>query len=232
MTTPTPLQSVYTCFIGKLDELLINKEDLIFEYFKTALSKAYKNCSHSLAYTLNNNSRKIIITSIPLLSGNITISIDSVPHIIAILSTDSKNQVITKINSAITSLLSPTYSTTESLIGNYPSLTIIQDTDTITTMTFTDTGTTGLGLEIIDTYDGNFDFILDQDEIELIALYMKEAHLNRQEQYWVALRELVSTKDFNSLPDKKRILDGIQNSKKLLKEEIEDFKQQFFDYTY
>jgi hypothetical protein len=82
------------------------------------------------------------------------------------------------------------------------------------------------------SYDGYFNNILNQDEIELIALYMLYEHLSRQEKYWVSLRELISTKDFNSMPDKKRILDGIQNSKKILKEEIDDFKQQFFDYKY
>jgi len=82
------------------------------------------------------------------------------------------------------------------------------------------------------TYDGNFLLTLDQDEIELIALYMLYEHRNKKESYLLGLRSFVGTKDFNSLPDKKRELDGIQNSKKLLKEEIDDLKQQFYDYKY
>jgi hypothetical protein len=85
---------------------------------------------------------------------------------------------------------------------------------------------------LYDGYDGYFNDTLNQDEIELISMYMLYEHLSRQEKYWVSLRDLISTKDFNSLPDKKRNLDGIQNSKRLLMEEINDFKQQFFDYKY
>ena len=228
----TPLQNVYDCFLGKIDENMINQENLIFEFFKTALSRAYKYCPHDLTYTLNNNSKVIVVTNIALVSGDITLIINNISHTVSVLNTDSNNQIINKINLLITSLTSPTYTTIEYLIGNYPSLTIIQDTGIIDNFNYIDSGITGLGLEIIDSYDGCFDNELNQDEIELIALYMKEAHLSKSEQYWVALRNMVSTKDFNSLPDKKRILDGIQNSKKMLKEEIDDFKQQFFDYKY
>jgi len=82
------------------------------------------------------------------------------------------------------------------------------------------------------SYDGSFITILDQDEIELLALQMKYESYARYEAYLLALRLRVGTKDFNSLPNKKQELDGIQNSKRLLKIEIDDLKQQFNDYKY
>jgi hypothetical protein len=134
----TPLQDVYDFFMPKVNEDLTGKESLIFQYFKTAISKCYKFVKHDLTYTITDK----------------------------------------------------------------------------------------------DTFDGYFVQILDQDEVELIAMTMRYESLGNEEAYWISLRDLVSTNDFNSLPDKKRNLDGIQNSKRLLKEEIDDFKQQFSDYQY
>lgn len=83
-----------------------------------------------------------------------------------------------------------------------------------------------------ESYDGNFNDILDDDEIELISLQMKYEYYNKKEAYLCGLRQQIGTKDFNSLPNRKQELDGIQNSMKLLKEDIKDLQQQFNTYKY
>jgi len=81
-------------------------------------------------------------------------------------------------------------------------------------------------------YDGNFNNYLTDDELELIAMQMKYEYYDKKNAYLTSLRREIGTKDFNSLPDKKRELDGIQNSMKLLKEDIKELKQQFNTYQY
>lgn len=80
--------------------------------------------------------------------------------------------------------------------------------------------------------DGSFIDTLDDDELELIAMQMQYENYNKQESYLLSLRARIGTKDFNSLPNKKQELDGIQNSKKLLKEDIKELKQEFNTYKY
>jgi len=82
------------------------------------------------------------------------------------------------------------------------------------------------------SYDGSFVNILDDDEIELIATQMQYENYNKKNAYICSLRQQLGTKDFNSLPDKKRELDGIQNSMRLLKEDIKEQRQEFNTYKY
>jgi len=80
--------------------------------------------------------------------------------------------------------------------------------------------------------DGNFIDTLDDDELELIATQMLYEYYNKKESYLVSLKTRIGTKDFNSLPSKKQELDGIQNSKRLLKEDIKELQQEFNTYKY
>jgi len=82
------------------------------------------------------------------------------------------------------------------------------------------------------SYDGVFNDILDIDEIELISMWMLYEHRGKKESYLLSLKREISTKDFNSLPNKKQELDGIQNSMRLLKEDIKELSQQFNTYKY
>jgi|GEM_PF-5217707 len=80
--------------------------------------------------------------------------------------------------------------------------------------------------------DGNFISILDNDETELLAIQMKYEYYDKKEAYLLGLRREVGTKDFNVLPNKKQELDGMQNSKRLLKEDIKELRQEFNTYKY
>lgn len=82
------------------------------------------------------------------------------------------------------------------------------------------------------TYVGTFTETLDEDEIELLSLWMLYDHRRRKESYLAALKREYGTKDFNSIPDKKRELDGIQNSMKTLKDEIKELQQEFNTFKY
>ncbi len=73
---------------------------------------------------------------------------------------------------------------------------------------------------------------LDFDEIELIALQMLFEHKRRKREYLEALKREIGTKDFNTLSDKKRELDGLRNGMLDLKEEINELKQQFNTYKF
>lgn len=134
----TPLQEVYDAFFQKVDEDFTHKEDLIFGYLKTAISKCYKITKHSLEFVL----------------------------------------------------------------------------------------------EDINTYEGEFIDTLDQDEVELISLYMLHAHKRRRKEYLEAQETLLGTKDFKQLPDKVRELTELRQGMKDLKEEINEFKQEFNTYKY
>ena len=57
---------------------------------------------------------------------------------------------------------------------------------------------------ITNEYSGSFSDILDNDEIELIALWMLYEWNRREHQYLVKQRRDVGTSDFNRLPGKKR----------------------------
>ena len=80
--------------------------------------------------------------------------------------------------------------------------------------------------------DGNFTITLDNDEIELIAMQMQYECYSKKNAYLTALRREVGTKDFNVLPNKKQELDGMQNSMRLLKEDIRELRQEFNTYKY
>lgn len=134
----TPLQDVYDSFLQKINENLINKEELIFNYLKSALSKSKKTCSHSLIYELTN--------------------------------------------------------------AYY--------------------------------FDGNFLDTLDQEEIELISLWMLYEHKRRRKEYIEAIEREIGTRDFNNLPDKVRELTELRQSMKDLKDEIKEFSQDFNTYKY
>lgn len=49
----TPLETLYTRVISKLDEDLTGKESLIFALVDTAIARVYKTVRHNLSYTVD-----------------------------------------------------------------------------------------------------------------------------------------------------------------------------------
>ena len=131
----TPLSEVYDAFFIKSGKDYSYKEDQVFQFFKTGVSKCYKTISHSLIYTVDEN------------------------------------------------------------------------------------------------YDGEFIEILDQDEIELIALNMLLEEKRQRKSELDYTKSYLGTKDFNRLVDKVSEYKIISQSMKDLKEDIKDFEQSFKSYA-
>ena len=77
------------------------KQDLVFEFFETAIGYSYKTTPHDLSYTLYSNNAVLIIYDAIENSGDITLQINSDTYTIALLNTDTKFQIATKIKSTI-----------------------------------------------------------------------------------------------------------------------------------
>ena len=168
----TLLQKVYDKFLIKVSDVdFTYKQDLVFEFFETSIGYSYKTTPHDLGYTLYSNNAVLIIYGVVENSGDITLNINSDTYTIALLNTDTKSNIATKIKLAIDS----DYTVTLYDIEN-PMLTITKiDTDSII-LTFIDTSNTNLNLIVSKTYDGIMLNDLDVDEIELISLNMKKAY--------------------------------------------------------
>ena len=83
-----------------------------------------------------------------------------------------------------------------------------------------------------DEFEGNFNDDLQEDEIELLALYMLYEHKRRRLEYLQAQERMIGTKDFNSIPDKVRETTDLRQGMKDLREEISDLKQDFNTFRY
>jgi hypothetical protein len=81
-----------------------------------------------------------------------------------------------------------------------------------------------------ENYDGEFVEILDQDEIELIALHMKKEYLRKIIAKLENAKTRIGTKDFNRLPDKVTEYNVMSKAKKDLDDEIKAFEQDFNTY--
>jgi predicted nucleic acid-binding Zn-ribbon protein len=81
-------------------------------------------------------------------------------------------------------------------------------------------------------YEGVFIDTLDQDEIELIALYMKKEYLRKLIAPIEKLKIRMGTKDFEALKSKKEEYDTLSKAMLDLNEEINEFKQEFNTYSY
>ena len=223
----TLLQKVYDKFFIKVSDVdFTYKQDLVFEFFETALGYSYKTTPHDLSYTLYNNNAVLIVYDVIENSGDITLQINSDTYIIALLNTDTKLQITTKIKSAI----EVNYTVVLDNIEN-PMLTITKPLTDNITVTFTDTDDTFLNLIISKTYDGITINDLDIDEIELISLNMKKAYLEYLLKPLSRLQTTIGTKDFNRLSNKVDEYKVYSLMLKDLNEEIEKFRQEFYSYT-
>jgi len=223
----TLLQKVYDKFLIKVSDVdFTYKQDLVFEFFETAIGYSYKTTPHDLSYTLYSDNAVLIIYGIVENNGNISLSINSDTYTIALLNTDTKLQIATKIKSAIDT----NYTVKLDDIEN-PMLTITKiDIDSII-LTFIDTSNTNLNLIVSKTYDGIMLNDLDIDEIELISLNMKKAYLDYLLKPLSRLKKQIGTKDFNRLESKVEELKVYSLMLNSLKEEIKDFRQEFNSYS-
>jgi len=223
----TLLQKIYDKFIIKVsDEDFTYKQDLVFEFFETAIGYSYKTTPHDLGYTLYTDNSVLVIFNILETSGNITLNINSDTYTIALLTTDTLLGIANKIKTAIQADWTVIIQD-----GTYPVLTITKTGVSDITTTFVDTGSTNINLSVIRIYDGIMDEDLDIDEIELIALNMKKAYLDYLLKPLSRLKTTIGTKDFNRLTNKVDEYKTYSLMLKNLEEEIKDFRQEFYSYS-
>jgi hypothetical protein len=84
----------------------------------------------------------------------------------------------------------------------------------------------------VNSYEGNFVDTLDNDEIELLALWMLYEWNRREQQRLVKLKNSIGTKDFNRLPDKADELKVVNLTMKEIKNDIDELKNEFNTYKY
>ena len=222
----TLLQKVYDKFFIKVSDVdFTYKQDLVYEFFETAVGNSYKTVPHNLSYTLYIDNAVLIVYDVIENVGDITLNINSDTYIVTLLGIDTKLDIATKIKSAIES----DYTVTLYDIEN-PML-VIEKTDTdIITLVFTDTDNTNLNLIVSKTFDGIMLNDLDVDEIELISLNMKKAYLEYLLKPSSRLLSSIGTKDFNRLPSKVEEYKVYSLMLKDLNEQIEAFRQEFYSY--
>lgn len=81
-------------------------------------------------------------------------------------------------------------------------------------------------------FDGYFIDNLNEDEIELLALWMLYEWDRREQQNLLKIRQDIGTSDFNRLPDKVAKLRAVNETLKTTKEDITDLKNEFNTYSY
>ena len=222
----TLLQKIYDKFFIKVSDVdFTYKQDLVFEFFETSIGYSYKTTPHDLGYTLYSDNAVLIVYGILESSGDITLNINSDTYTIALLNTDTKLQIATKIKSAIES----NYTVIINDIEN-PILTVTKINTDIITLTFADTDNTNLNLIVSKTFDGIMLNYLDIDEIELISLNMKKAYFEYLLKPSSRLKKQIGTKDFNRLESKLEEYKTYSLMLKDLNEQIEIFRQEFNSY--
>ena len=227
----TLLQKVYDKFFIKTSDVDFSyKQDLVFEFFETAIGYSYKTTPHDLGYTLYSNNAVLIIywmaeNELMRDSGDITFNINSNAYTIHLLITDTKFDITNKIKSS----LSLDY--TVELMGDIGDpILVISDADSIL-VTFVDTDDIGLNLSISKTYDGIMNEDLDIDEIEFISLNMKRSYFEYLLKPSSRLKTSIGTKDFSKLPNRVEEYKIYSSMLKDLEAQIEDFKQDFYSYS-
>jgi len=223
----TLLQKIYDKFFIKASDVdFTYKQDLVFEFFETAIGYSYKTTPHNLSYTLYSNNAVLIIYGILENSGDITLNINLDTYTIDLLDINTKSDIVTKIKSKI-----ELDYTVELVDIEYPMLIITKPLMDTILVTFDDTDNTNLNLIVSKTYDGIFINDLDVDEIELISLNMKKSYLEYLLKPLSRLKTTIGTKDFNRLSNKVDEYKVYSSMLKDLNEQIEIFRQEFYSYT-
>jgi hypothetical protein len=221
----TPISEAYDAFFIKSGQNYLYKEDKVYQFFKTGISKCTKTIPYDLSYTIYEDNIIITVHGIAESNGNITLTINSNTYTIAILTTDTKNNIIDKIKTAIQN----DWTVDISYITN-PRIKITKIDVDIINAQIIDVGDTNIFIIVNRTYDGLFTNTVDQDALELIALNMllEQKRLRKSELDYS--EQKLGTKDFNKFPDKVAEYKILKESIKDLQDEIFSFRQEFYSY--
>ena len=222
---PTPLLEAYDTFFIKAGRSYLYKEDQVFQFLKTGISKSKKTVPYDLSYTVNEDNMVITVYNIAESNGNIEIVINSNTYTIALLTTDTKTDIINKIKLAIHN----DWIVDVSYITN-PRIKITKSDISTINIVINDIDDTNVFIVANRTYDGEFIGIVEQDALELIALNMLLEQKRQRKSELDYTKTYLGTKDFNKLIDKVAEYKVLNESIKLLEEEIFLFRQEFYSY--
>jgi|688.fasta_scaffold337681_2 hypothetical protein len=222
----TPLYDAYDAFFIKAGRNYLYKEDQVFQFFKTGVSKSKKTVPYDLTYTIDEDNMVITVYNIAESNGDIQITINSETYTASLLTTDSKVDIINKIKTAIQA----DWTIDVSYITN-PRIKITKIDVNVINVEIIDIDDTNVFIISNRTYDGEFTGNVEQDALELIALNMLLEQKRQRKSELDYTKTHLGTKDFNKLPDKVAEYNILNNSIKNLREEIEDFRQEFYSYV-
>jgi len=222
---PTPLLEAYDTFFIKAGRSYLYKEDQVFQFFKTGISKSKKTVPYDLSYNVHEDNMIITVYSQVEFDGDIEIVINSNTYTIALLTTDTKEDIINKIKLAIQN----DWTFDVSYITN-PRIKISKLNIDIINVQINDIDDTNVFIVANRTYDGEFIGTVEQDALELIALNMLLEQKRQRKSELDYTKTYLGTKDFNKLIDKVAEYKVLNESIKLLEEEIFLFRQEFYSY--
>lgn len=222
----TPLQEAYDAFFIKAGKgNYLYKEDQVFQFFKSAVSKSVKTVKNSLSYKVYQDNVLITVFNICEFDGDIEITINSNNYIISLLATDTKIDIVNKIKSAVES----DWDIDVSYITN-PRIKITKNGIETIEVEIKDVGNTNVYLVSNRSFEGEFEKEINQDAIELIALFMLMEQKRQRMSELDGIRQDLGTKDFNKLPKYSDEYKNLNQSIENLKDEIFEFRQEFYSY--
>jgi len=221
----TPLLEAYDAFFIKSGKNYLYKEDQVFQFLKTGISKCKKTVSYDLSFTAYEDNMVITVYNVSESDGNIQIEINSDIYTIALLTTDTKVDIINKIKTAIIN----DWTVDVSYITN-PRIKITKLNVDVINIKIIDIGDTNVFIIANRTFDGEFINIIEQDALELIALNMLLEQKRQRKSELDNIKQHLGTKDFNRLPEKVGEYKILEQSMKNLEDEIFSFRQEFYSY--
>ena len=222
---PTPLLELYDTFFIKAGRSYLYKEDQVFQFFKTGISKSKKTVPYDLSYNVHEDNMIITVYNIAESNGNIEIVINSDTYTIALLTTDTKTDIINKIKLAIQDdwIVDVSYLTN-------PRIKITKDSVDTINIQINDIDDTNVFIVANRTYDGEFIGTVEQDALELIALNMLLEQKRQRKSELDYTKSYLGTKDFNKLVDKVAEYKILESSMTTLASEIFSLRQEFYSY--
>ena len=221
----TPLLEAYDAFFIKSGKNYLYKEDQVFQFLKTGISKCKKTVSYDLSFTAYEDNMVITVYNVSESDGNIQIEINSDIYTIALLTTDTKVDIINKIKTAIIN----DWTVDVSYITN-PRIKITKLNVDVINIKIIDIGDTNVFIIANRTFDGEFINIIEQDALKLIALNMLLEQKRQRKSELDNIKQHLGTKDFNRLPEKVGEYKILEQSMKNLEDEIFSFRQEFYSY--
>jgi|GEM_PF-3643748 len=219
----TPLQEVYLmCQSNLFGMNLSGKETLLFNAFRKAITRCKRYAHVSLDYELN---KKEYMCKLFQLSNNditIILTINGATFSVPTFTTESKLEILEKIKDAIITVAEL------SRITENEELIIQSENDLEINLNYC-----GNSIVIIEhSYDGVFNEVLEDDEIEFIAVAMTKEFYDMEHSIPSLSKINIGTKHFDKLPDKQKQYRAMVERSKFWEDKFDTLKHEFATFGY